>query len=89
MFDKNVMIDEQGCLTLEGYKAIYEAIVNLSCDADGFGLYDTITEEDVEKCKWIAAIFNVMGDVPRRRVNHIFQQKQIRFDCEQFLEENL
>lgn len=49
MFDKNVMIDEQGCLTLEGYKAIYEAIVSLSCDADGFGLYDTITEEDVKK----------------------------------------
>ena len=76
-------------MKLENYKAIYEAIVSLSCDADGFGLCDGITAEDIEKCKWIAAIFNVMGDVPRRRVNHIFQQKQIRFDCEQFLEENL
>ena len=76
-------------MKLEDYKAIYEAIVSLSCDADGFGLCDGITAEDVEKCKWIAAIFNVMGDVPRRRVNHVFQQKQIRFDCKQFLEENL
>ena len=76
-------------MKLEDYKAIYEAIVALSCDADGFGLYDGITTEDVEKCKWIAAIFNVLGDVPRRRVNHIFQQKEIRFDCERFLEENL
>lgn len=76
-------------MKLEDYKAIYEAIVSLSCDADGFGLYDGITTEDVEKCKWIAAIFNVLGDVPRRRVNHIFQHKEIRFDCERFLEENL
>ena len=76
-------------MKLEDYKAIYEAIVSLSCDADGFGLHDGITTEDVEKCKWIAAIFNVLGDVPRRRVNHIFQHKEIRFDCERFLEENL
>ena len=76
-------------MKLEDYKAIYEAIVSLSCDADGFGLYDGNTTEDVEKCKWIAAIFNVLGDVPRRRVNHIFQHKEIRFDCERFLEENL
>ena len=76
-------------MKLEDYKAIYEAIVSLSCDADGFGLYDGITTEDVEKCKWIAAIFNVLGDVPRRRVNHIFQHTEIRFDCERFLEENL
>ena len=76
-------------MKLEDYKAIYEAIVSLSCDADGFGLYDGITTEDVEKCKCIAAIFNVLGDVPRRRVNHIFQHKEIRFDCERFLEENL
>lgn len=76
-------------MKLEDYKAIYEAIVSLSCDADGFGLYDGITTEDVEKCKWIAAIFNVLGDVPRCRVNHIFQHKEIRFDCERFLEENL
>ena len=76
-------------MKLEDYKAIYEAIVSLSCYADGFGFYDGITTEDVEKCKWIAAIFNVLGDVPRRRVNHIFHHKEIRFDCERFLEENL
>ena len=89
MENKNWAVCGVDDMTLDDYKAIYEAIVSLSCDADGYGLYDNITNEDVEKCKWIAAIFNVLGDVPRRRVNHIFQHKEIRFDCERFLEENL
>ncbi len=88
MFNKNVLTDEQGYLTLEGYKVIFEAIVSLSCDADGFGLYDTITEEDVEKCKWIAAMYAVMDDVPKRRMQHIMDYKKVQYDPEQFLEEN-
>lgn len=76
-------------MTLDDYKAIYEAIVSLSCDADGYGLYDHITEEDIEKCKWIASICEVLDDVPVRRVKHIFEHKKIRFDCDSFLEERL
>ena len=76
-------------MTLDDYKAVYEAIVSLSCDAEGFGLYDSITQEDIEKCKWIAAICEVLADVPTRRVKHIFEHKKIRFDCDCFLEERL
>ena len=75
-------------MKLEDYKAIYEAIVSLSCDADGFGLYDGITTEDVEKCKWIAAILETLNDVPLSRVEHIFEQKDIEFDYEEFWCEN-
>ena len=42
--------DVESCeMNIEGYKAIYDAIVSLSVDADGYGLFDAITEEDVEK----------------------------------------
>ena len=56
MLNEKYFEEESGRLTVEGYKEIYEAIVALSCDADGYGLFKHITDEDVEKCKWIAAI---------------------------------
>ena len=80
MENKNWAVCGVDDMTLDDYKAIYEAIVSLSCDADGYGLYDNITNEDVEKCKWIAAICEVLDDVPVRRVKHIFEHKKVDFD---------
>ena len=87
MENKNWAVYGVDDMTLDDYKAIYDAIVSLSCDADGYGLYDDITNEDVEKCKWIAAICEVLDDVPVRRVKHIFEHKKVDFDCQQFLED--
>ena len=80
MENKNWAVCGVDDMTLDDYKAIYDAIVSLSCDADGYGLYDDITNEDVEKCKWIAAICEVLDDVPVRRVKHIFEHKNVDFD---------
>ena len=87
MENKNWAVCGVDDMTLDDYKAIYEAIVSLSCDADGYGLYDNITEEDIEKCKWIASICEVLDDVPVRRVKHIFEHKNVDFDYQQFLED--
>lgn len=87
MKNNTLSLRNSGEMMLENYKAIYEAIVSLSCDADGYGLCEDITEADIEKCKWIAAICEVLEDVPKRRVRHIFTYKNVVFDREQFLEE--
>lgn len=73
-------------MTIAEYKEIYEAIVSLSVDADGYGLFESISEEDVEKCKWIAAICEVLNDVPRKE--HIFKYRKVDFDYIEFIEAN-
>ena len=75
-------------LSVETYKSIYDAIVALSVDADGYGLFESISDEDVEKCKWIAAICEVLDEVPRRRMEHIFKYRKVDFDYIDFIEEN-
>ena len=72
---------EPGELSIEGYKAIYDAIVTLSVDADGYGLFDNISDEDVEKCRWIAAIYEVLDDVPKRRMEHIFRHRKVEWNA--------
>ena len=73
-------------MTVAEYKETYEAIVSLSVDADGYGLFENISEEDVEKCKWIAAICEVLNDVPRKE--HIFKYRKVDFDYIEFIEAN-
>jgi hypothetical protein len=76
-------------LTVDDYKKIYNDIVSLSFDADGFGLFYGIRDRDVEKCKWIAAIMEVLEDVPASRVKHIFEIEEIEdFDSIEFIEGN-
>lgn len=85
LYEKNMAAD---AMTIADYKAIYEAIVSLSVDADGYGLFESISNEDVEKCKWIAAICEVLDDVPRSRMEHIFKHCKVDFDYIGFIEEN-
>lgn len=86
MFNEmNVATDN---MTVAEYKEIYEAIVSLSVDADGYGLFESISNEDVEKCKWIAAICEILDDVPRSRMEHIFKYRKVNFDYIDFIEEN-
>ena len=81
-----IFVDES--LSIEAYKSVYDAIVALSVDADGYGLFESISDEDVEKCKWIAAICEVLDDVPRSRMEHIFKCRKVDFDYIDFIEEN-
>ena len=76
------------CLSIETYRSIYDTIVAISVDADGYGLFENISDEDVEKCKWIAAICEVLDDVPRCRMEHIFKYRKVDFDYIDFIEEN-
>ena len=87
MFIEKYVDKKTDSLTVDGYEAIYEAVLTLANDADGFGLYQDITEEDIQKSKWIAAILEVMSDVPKRRMEHIFGYKKITFDYLEFTEE--
>lgn len=75
-------------IKIEEYKRIYEEIVKLSMDADSFGLFANISDRDVEKCKWFAAMLEVLQDVPQGRVKHIFTQKKVCFEYIAFLDEN-
>ena len=75
-------------MTVAEYKEIYEAIVSLSVDAAGYGLFENISEEDVEKCKWIASICEVLNDAPRSRKEHIFKYRKVDFDYIEFIEAN-
>ena len=74
-------------LKVEAYTAIYDAIVSLSCDADGYGLFDDITDEDIQKCKWIAAIHEALSDVPMSKAEIMFKRKKIKFDYCEFMNE--
>jgi len=69
------------------YKKIYELILNMSMDAEEFGLFDKIRKGDIEKAKWIKCIADCLNDVPLRRAKHILEHKEIDFDEIKFLEE--
>lgn len=86
MFNEKFVDERTDTLAIDGYEAIYDAVLALANDADGFGLFDAITPEDIQKCKWIAAILEVMSDVPQRRMKHIFKYKKISFDYLEFIE---
>ena len=75
-------------MTVADYKEIYEKILDLSFDAEGFGLFKHITDEDAEKCLWIAAILETLKDVPLSRMEHIFRQRSMTYDSKKFWGEN-
>ena len=53
-------------------------------DADGFGLFAHIRDIDVEKCKWIAAIYEVLTEAVEKYAQPIFAERNIRYDWEDF-----
>lgn len=68
---------DSGRTPIEMYERVYDEIVELSLDADSFGLLDQISEEDIEKAKWFYMIMEVLNDVPKRRVQLVFEQKSL------------
>lgn len=75
-------------LKVEDYKRVYELILTMSYDVEEFNTFNNITEEEIEKCKWIKCIVDTLTDVPERKMSYVFKRKKIKFDRDTFLEEN-
>ena len=58
-------------MTVKDYENLYSQICALSHDCDGFGLFDEIGEEEIQKCKWLKLIFETLNDVPKSRLKHV------------------
>lgn len=67
------------------YNEIYDRIVMLK---KGAYQLDSSNDEDVENCKWLAAIFDVFIDVPLYVATDILVKNHIKFDYDLFLAEN-
>lgn len=72
-------------MTLDEYKLLYKMALKLSFDAENFGLFEMIIDRDIEKAKYIRAIIDVMNDVPRGRMMHIMDYKDVEYDSGEIL----
>ena len=70
-------------MSVDEYLDLYRKLITLSMDADGFGLFETITERDIVKAKIIRAIIDVLDDVPHRRMKHIMSYKKVDYDVDE------
>ena len=70
-------------MSIDEYLDLYRKLITLSMDADGFGLFETITERDIVKAKIIRAIIDVLDDVPHRRMKHIMSYKKLDYDVDE------
>ena len=70
-------------MSVDEYLDLYRKVITLSMDADGFGLFETITERDIVKAKIIRAIIDVLDDVPHRRMKHIMSYKKVDYDVDE------
>ena len=76
-------------MSLTSYEFAYHEMHPMVPDADGFGLFENIREIDVEKCKWIAAIYEVLTEAVEKCVNPIFSELNIQYDWEEFYETHI
>ena len=67
-------------MTIEEYKTLFKLIRKMAQDADCFGLFEMILDRDVEKAKYIQAIMEDVREITHRRVEHIFDYKQVEYD---------
>jgi hypothetical protein len=73
-------------MTLDEYKLLYKMALKLSFDAENFGLFEMIIDRDIQKAKLIQAIIKVMNDVPRGRMMHIMDYKNVEYDPDEIYE---
>ena len=74
-------------MSLNEYKDLYNRILRMSYDAETFGLFNNISEEEIEKAKIIRVMIDTMLDVPQRRMEHILAYKKVKYDYYEHLEE--
>ncbi len=71
-------------MQLKDYQRLYDKILKMSYDIEEISLSNP-TEEDIEKCKWIAAMHKVINDVPQGKTEYLLMQKKIKFDYIEFM----
>ena len=71
--------------SIEDYERVYDEVISLSIDAEAFSPMDMMSDEDVERAKWLCLILDVLNDVPKRRMNYLFQHAGL--DPDEVLEE--
>ena len=67
------------------YSEIFRSVVDVVKDVRRI---DTNTSEGVEKCKWIAAMINMLFDVAMHNATRILHQKNIEFNYKSFVTEH-
>jgi hypothetical protein len=73
-------------MEVEQYRKIYEMILEMSMDADGFNTTDNITEDEIAKCKWISLMLNTITDVPARKAAAISLKMGLDLDNIEFMD---
>lgn len=62
---------EEKMMTVKDYERLYHLVCELANDCDGFGLFDQIGDEEVQKCEWLELIIDCINDVPMSRLEHV------------------
>lgn len=70
-------------MNIEEYKKIYDLIIELSCDTEGFNLSNP-TPEEQEKAVLISIIAGCLNDVPMGRYNFFKERNLITIDEKQY-----
>jgi len=75
-------------MNLKTYKILYKLILEMLYDVEEFSIIDNLTEEEIEKLKWITCMANCLNDVPLRKAEYTFKRKRIKFNDIEFLAEH-
>lgn len=74
-------------MKIADYKRIAEDILQLSFDCESFPMFERVTDIELEKCKCIIAMTEILSDVPLLRVNHVFEQKMVDWEYDGTLDD--
>lgn len=74
-------------MNLSDYQQLYDAVLGLSFDMDGVRIFTGTTEDDIEKCKIVAAILEVLNDVPKAKTEIMFKHRKIKFNYIEFIDD--
>ena len=73
-------------MKVSDYQRLHDEILEMSFDMDGVVIFGDSSEEDIEKCKWIAAMLSVLEDVPKSKMEVMFKHRNIKFDYIEFID---
>lgn len=71
-------------MRLTNYEVAYKTLHPMVPDADGFGLFEHIRETDVEKCKWIASIHEVLEEAYVKYAEPMLMRSELWEDRDNF-----
>ena len=73
-----------GNMKLAKYALSYKKFYPMVPDADNFGLFEHISETDIEKCKWIAAIHELLEETYEKYAKPILMTSELWEDRKNF-----